>query len=48
VILIPRIGIEGAALATSSALVVESILLYVVAKRQLRFRVFILGGTGTN
>ncbi|HSP49876.1 MAG TPA: polysaccharide biosynthesis C-terminal domain-containing protein [Pseudolabrys sp.] len=31
VILIPRIGIEGAAVATSTALVVESIMLYFVA-----------------
>ena len=44
VILIPRIGIEGAGVATSSALVVESILLYVVAKRRLGFHVFIMGG----
>jgi len=47
VILIPRIGIEGAALATSSALVAESILPYVVVKRQLGFHVFILGGGQT-
>jgi O-antigen/teichoic acid export membrane protein len=44
VILIPRIGIEGAGAATSSALVVESILLYFVAKRRLGFHVFIMGG----
>ncbi len=44
VILIPRIGIEGAAFSTSSALVVELILLYFVAKRRLGFHVFILGG----
>src|SRR5664280_388228 len=43
-VLIPRIGIEGAAAATSSALVVESILLYLVAKRRLGFHVFIMGG----
>ena len=43
-ILIPRIGIEGAASPTSSALVVESILLYFVAKRRLGFHVFIMGG----
>src|ERR1019366_3585711 len=43
VILIPRIGIEGAAVSTSTALVVESILLYLVAKRRLGFHVFILG-----
>jgi O-antigen/teichoic acid export membrane protein len=43
VLLIPRIGIEGAAVATSTALVVESIMLYLVAKRRLGFHVFILG-----
>ena len=44
VLLIPRLGIEGAAVATSTALVVESILLYRIAKRRLGFHVFILGG----
>ncbi len=44
VILIPRIGIEGAAVATSTALVVELIMLYLVAKRRLGFHVFIMGG----
>jgi O-antigen/teichoic acid export membrane protein len=44
VLLIPRIGIEGAAAATSTALVMESIMLYVVAKRRLGFHVFIMGG----
>jgi O-antigen/teichoic acid export membrane protein len=47
VILISRIGIEGAALATSSALVAESIQPFVVAKRQLGLHVFILGGGQT-
>ncbi len=42
-LLIPRYGIEGAAVATSSALAVESILLYRVAKRRVGFHVFILG-----
>jgi O-antigen/teichoic acid export membrane protein len=41
--LIPRFGIEGAAAATSTAMVVESILLYRTAKRRLGFHVFILG-----
>ena len=45
VILIPRIGISGAAVSTSSALVAESIMLYLVAKRRLGFHVFILGGS---
>ena len=44
VILIPRIGIEGAAVATSTALVAESIMFYWVAKRRLGFHLFILGG----
>jgi len=43
-VLIPRIGIEGAGIATTTALVFESILLYLVAKRRLGFHVFILGG----
>jgi O-antigen/teichoic acid export membrane protein len=43
VILIPRIGIEGAAVATSTAIMAESIMLYLVAKRRLGFHVFILG-----
>lgn len=43
VILIPRIGIEGAAVATSTALIVESILLFVVTRRRLGFHVFIWG-----
>jgi O-antigen/teichoic acid export membrane protein len=44
VILIPRIGIEGAAFATSTALVAESIMFYRVAKQRLGFHLFILGG----
>ena len=44
VILIPRVGIEGAGVATSSALVAESIMFYLVAKRRLGFHVFIMGG----
>jgi O-antigen/teichoic acid export membrane protein len=43
-LLIPHFGIEGAAVATSSALAVESIFLYRIAKRRLGFHVFILGG----
>ena len=46
VVLIPRIGIEGAAAATSSALVAELIALYLVAKRRLGFHVFIVGAGG--
>jgi O-antigen/teichoic acid export membrane protein len=47
VVLIPRIGIEGAAMATSSALIAESIALYLVAKRRLGFHVFIMGAGQT-
>ncbi|MCK9907962.1 oligosaccharide flippase family protein [Microbacteriaceae bacterium K1510] len=46
-LLIPRLGIEGAAISTSTALVVESIMLYRVAKRRLGFHVFIVGGGQT-
>jgi O-antigen/teichoic acid export membrane protein len=46
VILIPRIGIEGAGVATSTAIVAESIMLYLVAKRRLGLHVFILGNQG--
>ncbi|AXK81801.1 flippase [Pseudolabrys taiwanensis] len=44
-VLIPRLGIEGAAISTSTALVVESIMLYVTAKRRLGFHVFIVGSS---
>jgi O-antigen/teichoic acid export membrane protein len=44
VILIPSIGIAGAAVSTASALVAESIMLYFVAKRRIGIHVFILGG----
>jgi O-antigen/teichoic acid export membrane protein len=43
-ILIPHLGIEGAAVATSTALVAESIMFYCVAKRRLGFPIFFLGG----
>jgi O-antigen/teichoic acid export membrane protein len=43
VVLIPRIGVNGAAVATSTALIVESILLFIVTKRRLGFHVFIWG-----
>jgi O-antigen/teichoic acid export membrane protein len=41
--LIPPLGIEGAAVSTSTALIFESIMLYLVAKRRLGFHLFILG-----
>jgi O-antigen/teichoic acid export membrane protein len=43
VVLIPRMGVDGAAVATSTALIVESIMLFVVTKRRLGFHVFIWG-----
>ena len=43
VVLIPRIGVDGAAIATSTALIVESVLLFVVTRRRLGFHVFIWG-----
>jgi O-antigen/teichoic acid export membrane protein len=43
VILIPRLGVDGAAISTATALVVESILLFRVTKRRLGFHVFIWG-----
>jgi O-antigen/teichoic acid export membrane protein len=45
VLLIPRIGIEGAAIATSTALVAESLMFYRVARKRLGFHLFILGGS---
>jgi len=43
VVLIPPMGVDGAAVATSTALIVESIMLFVVTKRRLGFHVFIWG-----
>lgn len=45
-LLIPRVGIEGAALATSSALIAESIMLYLVTRRRLGLHLFILRHAG--
>lgn len=45
IVLIPRIGIEGAGAATTSALVVESILLYYVARKRLGLPMFMFGKT---
>jgi O-antigen/teichoic acid export membrane protein len=42
-VLIPRLGIYGAAIATSTALVIESVALFFVTKRRLGFHVFIWG-----
>ena len=42
IVLIPRLGIEGAAVSTSTALIVELILLYFMTRRRLGHHVFIL------
>jgi O-antigen/teichoic acid export membrane protein len=43
VVLIPHLGIEGAAVATSTALVAESLMFLWVAKRRLGFNIFVFG-----
>ena len=43
VILVPRHGIEGAAAATSTALVAESLMFSWVAKQRLGFTIFVFG-----
>jgi O-antigen/teichoic acid export membrane protein len=43
IVLIPRLGIAGAAVATTSALLCESIMLFLVARWRLGIHVFILG-----
>ena len=43
--LIPHFGMAGAAISTSTALLAESMLLFVVTKRRLGYHVFIFGRT---
>jgi O-antigen/teichoic acid export membrane protein len=43
IILIPRFGIEGAAIATSAALTVESLMFSWVAQKRLGFNIFVFG-----
>lgn len=45
IVLIPRLGINGAAAATTTALVVESILLFATARRRLRHHTFLMEQT---
>jgi O-antigen/teichoic acid export membrane protein len=45
-VLIPRFGAAGAAAATSTALVIESVLLFLVTKHRLGFHVFVWGRAG--
>jgi len=42
-VLIPSIGAAGAAVATTTALIVETLLLFWVTKRRLGFHVFVWG-----
>jgi O-antigen/teichoic acid export membrane protein len=42
-VLIPRLGLDGAAIATATALVSESVMLFFVTRRRLGFHVFIWG-----
>ena len=44
VLLIPRFGLIGAAVATATAIVSESALLFVAARHRLGLHIFILGG----
>jgi O-antigen/teichoic acid export membrane protein len=41
IVLIPRLGVPGAAISTTTALVIESTLLFAVTKRRLGFHVFV-------
>ena len=41
VVLIPRIGVDGAAVATATALIFESVMLFLVTKRRLGLHAFI-------
>ena len=42
-VLIPLLGMMGAAIATASALIIESIMLFIVTKNRLGFHVFVWG-----
>jgi len=46
IVLIPRFGMQGAAMSTSIALVIESILLFWITRTRLGFHVFVFGGKG--
>jgi O-antigen/teichoic acid export membrane protein len=43
VALIPPFGIEGAAASTATAMVAETALLFLVARKRLKLHAFILG-----
>jgi O-antigen/teichoic acid export membrane protein len=42
-VLIPRFGLLGAACSTATAVVCESVLLFVITKRRLGLHIFIIG-----
>jgi O-antigen/teichoic acid export membrane protein len=42
ILLIPRVGIEGAAVATSTALVAESLILFTITRRRLGYHLFLM------
>jgi O-antigen/teichoic acid export membrane protein len=46
ILLIPQFGIEGAALSTTCALIVESVLLFLATRRRLKLHAFIWGRPG--
>jgi O-antigen/teichoic acid export membrane protein len=43
IVLVPRIGVEGAAVSTATALIFESVMLFLVTRYRLGFHVFIWG-----
>ena len=45
--LIPAYGVLGAAIATSVAFIIESAMIFAIAKRRLGFHLFVFGGTRT-
>ena len=44
IVLIPRLGLAGAAVASATALVFESVCLFIVAKFRLGFHCLVFGG----
>jgi O-antigen/teichoic acid export membrane protein len=42
-ILVPRFGVEGAAWSITTALVLETALMFVVARKKLGFHIFVFG-----
>jgi O-antigen/teichoic acid export membrane protein len=44
VALIPSRGILGAAIATTTAFIVESAMIFLIARRRLGFHLFVFGG----